>query len=231
MRESLREHRGHLAVLLAGVMLGALLMSPVGAHIGDSVSHLWGTHIKAKVRTFGDGRWAAKAHRHDSRYMRYGAGATLAPGQSETGAIAARENGATGGAVMADHISFQVPLGFTPTIHLVARDAVSPPAGCTGSAGNPGADPGHLCIFTGFSSGVTDNTWANYRDVADGGDCVTSEAGHCSRGLFVYAIASGSGDSEIAGTWVVRAPLPGATPTNAGSGSRSPASSRTGASR
>ena len=43
-------------------------------------------------------------------------------------------------------ISFGYSISFTPTLHYVASGA-STPTGCIGNAANPGAQPGHLCIF------------------------------------------------------------------------------------
>jgi hypothetical protein len=37
------------ALVAAGVLAGTLLLTPVGAHINDSVSHVWGDHIKPKA--------------------------------------------------------------------------------------------------------------------------------------------------------------------------------------
>jgi hypothetical protein len=35
-------------LLLAGTLIGIILLTPAGAHIGDSVSHLWSDHIRPK---------------------------------------------------------------------------------------------------------------------------------------------------------------------------------------
>lgn len=37
------------AVLLAGVVIGATQLTPVGAHVTDSVAHLWQKHIRPKA--------------------------------------------------------------------------------------------------------------------------------------------------------------------------------------
>lgn len=73
-------------LVAVGVLLGATLVAPAGAHLGTTIAHLWGGpgHIKAKVRTFGDGRWASKAHNHDSQYLAL-AGEDCAAGQYVTG--------------------------------------------------------------------------------------------------------------------------------------------------
>ncbi len=38
-----------IGYVAAGVVLGALLLSPVAAHVGDEIGHLWGDHIKQKA--------------------------------------------------------------------------------------------------------------------------------------------------------------------------------------
>ena len=38
-----------IALLLAGMVVGALVVSPAAGHISSSVSHLWGNHIKEKA--------------------------------------------------------------------------------------------------------------------------------------------------------------------------------------
>lgn len=56
-----RGWRGIVLILIGGVM-GANLIAPAVAHVGGTINHLWGApgHIKAKVKSYGDGRWAKK---------------------------------------------------------------------------------------------------------------------------------------------------------------------------
>ena len=42
--------RRDLGLLVAGAIVASLLVSPVGAHVTDSISHVWTGHIKAKVQ-------------------------------------------------------------------------------------------------------------------------------------------------------------------------------------
>jgi hypothetical protein len=46
-------------LLVVGVFIGATLITPAVAHVGGTLSHLWGApnHIRDKVRAFGDPRW------------------------------------------------------------------------------------------------------------------------------------------------------------------------------
>ena len=41
--------RGKIALIVAGVVIGAIMISPAGAHISNSVEHLWNKHLKGKV--------------------------------------------------------------------------------------------------------------------------------------------------------------------------------------
>lgn len=41
--------RAKIALIAAGVVIGAIVISPAGAHISKSVDHLWNNHLKAKV--------------------------------------------------------------------------------------------------------------------------------------------------------------------------------------
>lgn len=65
MRRSLEGWKRDLAMLLAGALVAGLLIAPVGAHVGESISHLWNRHIKSRVT----GLVFTKA-RSDLRYAR-----------------------------------------------------------------------------------------------------------------------------------------------------------------
>lgn len=41
---------GKLSFLVAGLIIGALMMSPVGAHVGVEIKHLWSDHISPLVK-------------------------------------------------------------------------------------------------------------------------------------------------------------------------------------
>ena len=42
--------KSSMMFVLGGVVVGALLLSPAGAHVNDRLSHLWGNHLKSKVK-------------------------------------------------------------------------------------------------------------------------------------------------------------------------------------
>ena len=39
-----------LSFVLGGAVVGALLLSPAGAHVNDSIRHLWNDHLERKVK-------------------------------------------------------------------------------------------------------------------------------------------------------------------------------------
>lgn len=43
--------------LAVGVLVGMMLITPAGAHVGGSVKHLWNKHLKSLVIGLGDPRW------------------------------------------------------------------------------------------------------------------------------------------------------------------------------
>ncbi len=51
-----RGWRGVL-LLVIGVYIGAILITPAVAHVGDRVGHLWRDHLRARVINLGDPRW------------------------------------------------------------------------------------------------------------------------------------------------------------------------------
>lgn len=49
MKALLLRHRRDVSLLLLGGVLASVLITPAGAHVTQSVSHLWTGHIKSKV--------------------------------------------------------------------------------------------------------------------------------------------------------------------------------------
>ncbi len=48
MRERLRGHARGIALMLVGMLMAAVLITPAGAHVTRNVGHVWG-HIKPRV--------------------------------------------------------------------------------------------------------------------------------------------------------------------------------------
>ena len=208
-----------VVLLAAGMLVGALLVSPVGAHVTDSIDHLWGGdgHIKDKVKSLGDNRWADEGHRHDRRYKRLGVNARIPAGKSITGVIAGRTHAPN--EFILQPISFDGELASAPIVEFVGEGDITPTEGCPGDVENPLSAPGYLCIYTGT---VSEGTGWQGAWNPTGGPC------GCTRGAVVYDQHAAAGE-ETAGTWSVTAPFPEtATATRGGV---TPASSETGPGR
>ena len=99
-------------------------------------------------------------------------------------------------------ISFGGKLRFSPTVELV--DVAAPGTdNCPGSAGNPAAAPGYLCVYSAWEYGTDDNGFGGYWDALSG-----STGCGCRRGVTIWA--RGDAGAEVSGTWVLRAPTGGA---------------------
>jgi hypothetical protein len=97
--------------------------------------------------------------------------------------------------------SFGYELSQAPTPHFIPAGAASP-AGCPGTATNPEADPGHLCVYEDADS-VGGNP--NFDCVFDplGSTCSTANR----RGFGISQSAGGGGAWFSGGTWAVTEPL------------------------
>jgi hypothetical protein len=189
------------ATLLLGLLVGAILVSPAGAHVGTTIAHLWGApgHIKAHVKEFSDGR-----------YIRMGVNSYLPKGKTETGTVAGRTDVAS--SYVIEDVSFPMPLNFVPTVVLVDNDGATPkPTGCGGSFNSPTAAPGYVCVYAGFMSQGTN--WDGFWNLADGGSC------GCKRGVVVYKF-NNTGYTEATGSWAVTAPTGTSAPAGASTPSR-----------
>jgi hypothetical protein len=71
---------------------------------------------------------------------------TLPSGKTIRGRWGMGFTASAGGQYFESHISFVYPLAAAPTAHFIASGN-PPPAGCPGTAANPQADPGHLCVY------------------------------------------------------------------------------------
>jgi hypothetical protein len=116
--------------------------------------------------------------------------ATLPSGQTLTGVYRASETNA--GDPVTDTVTFAYPLASKPTVDFIAPLA-QPPTGCPGSAANPQAAPGHLCVYaTQGNSGVS---------IANPETSIAPDAS--VRGFTVFDNFAGA---ETNGTWAVTAP-------------------------
>ncbi len=124
-----------------------------------------------------------------------GSPATLASGKTETGTYGF---GATGAAIIVGEISFPFPLATAPTL-VIVNSGQPTPAGCTGNASDPGAKPGNLCVFEGYTEGGV--SLVTGFDPTSGDDGVATKLG-----VTIFADGGGSGTNDDSGTWAVTAP-------------------------
>jgi hypothetical protein len=122
-------------------------------------------------------------------------GAQLASGKTETGVYFAEGSAAGSAALAAASISFPVPLASAPTPVLVSSGTTSH---CQGSATNPTAAPGYLCVYVGVSTNV---------GVSGIYDPFGGNAGTASPyGAGIVIDSAAAGDFYSDGTWAVTAP-------------------------
>lgn len=99
-------------------------------------------------------------------------------------------------AYMASTVSFGWNLSAVPTPHYIPQgDTV--PAGCSGNHIEPGADPGHLCVFE------RNRVNANNRTIFDPPAGLNDQASKYGFGVFWQGSA---GFSSLYGSWAVTAP-------------------------
>lgn len=184
MDEQKRRWKVLLIGLLAGVLLAGTFAATTPA-IGAAPVNIAKIWNKLKPKT--DKRYYTKA-KSDARYAKKPTliRGTFAYGTEATGA----------GDVAVSSISFGVTLPGAPTVHYIkVGDAV--PAPCVGgTAVNPRATPGHLCVFEGLmdnasaTRGLTSPTGAG-SDVAE------------TFGSVPFAYSAAAGTMSIIGGWAL----------------------------
>jgi Collagen triple helix repeat (20 copies) len=111
-----------------------------------------------------------------------------------------------------DSVSFGLPLAAAPIPAYISpptkeeeekHEFPNPPAGCTGNVTNPGAEPGHLCVFArnqinaqGVFVCSTENSLIQ---------CLVGQQGSDPTGSIIAAIAEKEGLMLLGGTWAVTA--------------------------
>jgi hypothetical protein len=99
-----------------------------------------------------------------------------------------------------DEITFQIPLGSAPASHVIQNFAASTPE-CPGSAVNPEAAPGNLCLYENRHENVRPGS-----DCADSGG-ISGTCGTATRfGATIFIEAEGKTSFFVEGTWAVTAP-------------------------
>lgn len=123
---------------------------------------------------------------------------TLPSGKTLTGAFANIGHATAATQRIGSAITFAFPLAAAPTAHFIGK-GTTPPAQCPGTAADPKAAAGNLCIYEGVASNVGVQSFE---------DPVTGATGSTTRvfGIEVVGFSSAAGDYDSSGSWAVTAP-------------------------
>jgi hypothetical protein len=124
---------------------------------------------------------------------------TLPSGTTVRGVFLAEGQATDPGAFIGDSISFGFTFASKPTVHFISvGDPV--PAGCSGTAADPGAAPGHVCAFEVENTNVNDAQSAVWSPPANSSnDSATFGAG-------VFSTSAAAGNYEFGGSWAATSP-------------------------
>jgi hypothetical protein len=180
--------RKMVALLATGLMIGVILVAtPAGATM--NWDNIWNNHLKPKA---------------DARYVKKSAIKTI-QGNYAAGLQAANTNDDGW-----DSISFGFELASAPQEHFIAAGGAATPQ-CPGSAVNPQAAPGHLCVYESVSSNRGSVV------IFTGTTGAVNQASKWGAGVWLIPAAAGNAYSY--GTWAVTAPL-GTTPSRVSNGAQ-----------
>jgi hypothetical protein len=124
--------------------------------------------------------------------------ATLQSGQSLKGAYGVIDHAGAALERVGTAISFEIPLASAPTAHFIAK-GTTPPAACPGTATNPKASPGNLCIYEAQNTNISTQSFE---------DPITGATGSTVQpfGAEVVGLSAAAGDIDESGSWAVTAP-------------------------
>lgn len=137
------------------------------------------------------------------------AGGTLPTGQTLKGVwsligVAPKgfeeEGGSVEEATLVASVSFGIPLSATPTVNYIPVGG-NLPSGCSGTAANPHAASGNLCVFA--QQEVNDATAAPLPMICPVGSCTGFVTGAEPFGFGLATLAKVKGEVGNAGTWAV----------------------------
>ena len=174
----MRDRRWKVVALLAtGIVIGvAMAGSPAGAHVGGTVNHLW-SHLLPKA---------------DARYER----PVIQTGQTVRGTIGFRAEASSAGIEFGANANLPraAPVGLDDA-HVEVAGVDGSLAECPGTAFNPTAAPGYVCIYPQsllFASVNGGHMWGG----GDGGKW----------GFQVSWNSTAANSTQFFGTWAYRAP-------------------------
>jgi hypothetical protein len=180
MRQA-RNARG-LGLVLVGLLMGALLITPATAHFTQNTKHLgkhaWRQFIKQKVYT---------RARSDARFL---PGGDLPAGTTIRGVYSISGPATDAGDTFLGSISYGWRLASAPT-ELYIRAGSPPEPRCPGTVASPQALPGTLCVYERESSSVE-------RGIGAG---ITRRSG-----ATLYVVADDEGHTFAEGSWAVTSP-------------------------
>jgi len=127
-----------------------------------------------------------------------GPAAPLASGLTLKGTYSIEAHAAVVGARASSAITFAVPLAAAPVANLVLQGA-TPPAACPGTAADPAAAPGNLCVYESFQA---NRGGACIAKVGSGYVCGATDP----YGTSLFMTATAVGTITSVGTWAVTAP-------------------------
>lgn len=212
------------AVLIGVLVGGGLMaVTPAGAEVAQAATSwkkIWKKHLqpqadkryyKKKVANRKFARKSALANFYtkgesDARYQAKGdyaaAGSSYTKAESDAkyalkpavirGTYAMETTGAAG-TIVADNIPFGVTLSAAPVAHYI-ESGTAPPAGCSGNAAAPNAQPGHLCVFEALNNNGTNQRLFS----AVGAPGLSSPFG-----INVAATGVAAGNVYVYGSWAV----------------------------
>jgi hypothetical protein len=122
----------------------------------------------------------------------------LPSGQTLRGDFADRVIATKASQQMQFAITFAFPLSSAPAAHYIVSGE-APPAQCAGTAAEPKAAPGNLCVYEGVEA-LNANTQHVF-------DPVSGEIDKANRyGAGIVAVSIAEGEFRIRGSWAVTAP-------------------------
>jgi hypothetical protein len=192
--------RREIALMIVGVMVGAIMLTPASAHVGGTPAHLWTKHLKplAKQLFYTKTQVYTKTQ-SNNKFLSMSS--TLKPGQTLTGIYGMA---GVGGTFPHTAIPFfpKLPAGLPDGNGHLIEVGESFTANCPGHGQ---AAPGHLCVYEVHQSGSSSSE--------DFTDPYSATAGIRKNGTLLWIQFSSDGYSR--GNWAVRAPLAGTSTTSA----------------
>jgi hypothetical protein len=176
MRKSFRNRGRAFSLILVGVVLGAALITPAGAHVGGTVGHLWSKHLLPLAK----GAFYTKSQ-SDGKYLGKTAKAADADkldGQNSTDFL-----GATAKAADSDKLDGKDSADFVASSKML-RGVAFPDGGASGNLLDLGSN---AVISLGCHNHYNGITNVSRVKVASGGWVVATNDGGTIRGFASYS--------------------------------------------